>query len=364
MKAYTNNLLNCFNKYDNFIERFGVPVEIKDIPDNEIPGALDPREVPYAEAFYKNNKGSSAQQGIEGIRRATGYVNYNINTVEIITDCVDIKRNNKNIRIWIYYPRKPFDITDRPGFIYIHGGSFFAGSPFICENTCRYLAECANCVVFNIDYSLAPEYPFPEGYNDCRAVLDYVYENASKHGVDKNKLCIGGDSAGGSLAASVSICDQQRRVKLNALYYPSATFEYNNLPFKWDINDYEIFQEQHHLIEPKLCLGRADGKGDDMLMLMIKQIYLQHGEDPKDPAISPLCGDFTGLGRSLIITSEFDGLRYHGEYLASLLNKSGVSTRTIRYRGVFHAFMDKIGILPQAEDAIKETAKEMKLLFG
>lgn len=364
MKKYSEDILNGFNKSSNTIERFGFAVEIKDIPDTDKPGSLDPRELPYAEAFFKNNKGSSAQQGIEGIRRATGYVNYNINTVEIITDCIDVERDGRKIRVWIYYPRKPFDISDRAGFIYIHGGSFFAGSPFVCENTCRCIAERANCVVFNIDYALAPEHPFPEGYKDCKAVLDYVYENAEKHGVDRNKLCIGGDSAGASLAASVSVCDTARRIKFNVLYYPSTTFRHDALPFKWDINDYEMCDEQRSLIEPKLCLGRADGKGDDMLMLMIKQIYLQHGEDPSDPAISPLNGDFTGLGRTLIITSEYDGLRYHGEYMAALLNKAGVSTRALRYRGVFHAFMDKIGVLPQAEDAINETAKEMNALFG
>lgn len=363
MKKYDASVLNGFLSNISSAESFGAPVEVRGIPDEDAPGSLDPRELPYAEAFAAAGKAGVCRD-IAAIRRATGYVNYNINTAEIITDCIDIHSHGRSVRVWVYYPRKPFDAAGRPCFIYFHGGSFFAGTPFICENTCRYLAEKAGCVVFNADYSLAPELPYPSGYQDCVSVLDYVYDNAERFGADREKLCIGGDSAGGLLSAAVNVCDAKRRIKLAAYFYPCVTFEHMELPFEWRIGDFEMCPAQRSLIEPKLCLGRADGLGNDELMLMIKQLYLQHGEDITLPSISPIHGNLSGLGRSLIFTAEFDGLRYHGEYFAALLKKAGVSTRTVRYRGVFHAFMEKIGILPQAEDAVNIVADEIKKLFG
>ncbi len=339
----------------------GHSIRIKEVPGNSLKGALDEHELPYAEAFRKKQaQGGTAD--INLIRQATGNLNYNINTAEIYTDLLETVCDGRRVRIWVYYPRRPYGKKDRAGFLYIHGGSFFAGTPFMCENACRYLAELADCAVFNVDYALAPEHPFPAGLNDCLSAFDCMKENAEKYGVDPEKLCVGGDSAGGLLAAATALEKGRENIKFMSLFYPCVTFEYPRTPFPWDIDDYEICDEERELIEPKLCLGRADGKGDDKLMHGIYSMYLQHGEDCRAPLVSPYNGDFSRLPKTLVVTAEYDGLRYHGECFAAKLEDAGGEAETIRYRGVFHAFMEKLGILPQAEDALRETAKHVKML--
>jgi len=358
MKAYDSALISEFSKKEYVSNVHGMDVTIKPIPDDDRPGVLDVREKPYAIRFLEK-AAERRQKSLEDHRRETGNVNYNINTVEIVTDCVDILSEGRNVRIWVYYPRLPFDKKDRAAMVYFHGGSFFAGAPFMLENPCRFLAEAANAVVFNVDYSLAPEHPFPAGLTDCKNAVSYIYENAERFGIDPAKICVGGDSAGGNLAASVAISEVSDKIAMLMGLYPCTTFKYPVTPFKWDIADYEMDAEERAMIEPKLTLGRADGKGDDMLMLAIMQMYLHHGEDLTAPEISPLHGDLTKIKKAIIITAEFDGLRYHGEHFAKLLKEAGADVRAIRYRGVFHAFAEKIGFLPQAEDAMLEIAKAM-----
>jgi acetyl esterase/lipase len=293
-----------------------------------------------------------------------GFPNYNMNTVEIYTKYEEHYFDGNLVKLWFYYPRKPEGKTGRPGFTYIHGGGWVGGTPFTVENPCRLLAERADCVVVNVDYSLAPEKPFPNGFNDCFNTLKYIYDNAEKYGIDKTKLGMGGDSAGGNLTAAVAVKDRDlgsNMLRYQVLLYPAVTFVDNDIDgYEWKLIDYVMDESQRALIEPGLRLGRPRESGEDSTGMA--GLYLQHGEDPKDTRISPIFADKKGLCKALISIAEFDGLRIQGEVYGKMLIEAGVDARIIRYKGVGHAFLDKLGVLPQAEDIVQEMANDIRTL--
>jgi acetyl esterase len=372
MRSYPESLAEILRNDKTFINMYGVKIHTKPIPDDPRPGVMDPREyqmaLARADAFTKmaleNKEGSpQAPQGnpIEAMRRMMGFPNYNMNTIEIYTKYEEHNFDGNIVKLWIYYPRRPEGKTGRPGFIYIHGGGWVGGTPFAVENPCRLLVERADCVVINVDYSLAPEKPFPNAFNDCFNTLKYIYENAEKYGIDKNKIGMGGDSAGGNLTAAVAVKDRDlgtNMLKYQVLLYPAVTFVDHGIEgYEWKLSDYEMDPSQRELIEPNLRLGRPREESDDSTGMA--GLYLQNNEDPKDTRISPIFADKKGLCKALIAVAEFDGLRIQGEVYGKMLTEAGVDTRIIRYKGVGHAFLDKLGVLPQAEDVIQEIADDL-----
>jgi acetyl esterase/lipase len=368
MINYNKELSETLRKDKSFISMYGIDIQTKAIPDETRHGVLDQREFEMAKAqaelFSKNENGSFEEFSIENIRQMMGFPNLNMNTIEIYTRYEEFNFGGNVVKIWGYYPRKPEGKTGRPGFIYIHGGAWVGGTPFAVENTCKLLAERADCVVFNVDYSLAPEKPYPNGFNDCFNALKYIFENAEKYGVDKNKLGIGGDSAGGNLAAACALKDREMgsgMLKYQALIYPVVTFVSGGIKdYKWRIEDYDISGQQRIFIEPNLMMGRPkeEDEVDDFA-----RAYLLHDENPRDPYISPLAAaSHKDLCKAFIAVAEFDGLRIQGEIYGKKLLESEVDARVIRYKGVCHGFIDKLGVLPQAEDLIQEIANDIVAL--
>lgn len=350
------------------IRMYGTEIELKAIPDESRPGVYDPREFEMvkarADAFTKMqnaDSGAPAAPTIEDMRRMMGFPNLNMNTVEIWTKYVQCEFDGNPVGIWVHWPRKPEDRKNRPGFLYIHGGGWVGGTPYTVENPCRLLAERADCVVFNIDYSLAPEKPYPNGLNDCFSALRYIWENAESFGVDRNRIGMGGDSAGGNLTAACAIRDREEGTHMlccQALIYPAVVIgDSRKVPaFDWKLSDYEMDASQAAYIEPGLSLGRPV-EGQSGALSGVAAMYLQHGEDVDDPLVSPLMAPSKkGLCRALVAVAEFDGLRIQGEVYGAALREAGVDVRILRYRGVGHAFLDKLGVLPQAEDLVQEMA--------
>ena len=367
MQTYDPKLFDIMQKAVFFTEDFGTKVQLKVIPDDPRPGVMDPRELEMAkaraDAFTKMAHNNAPQsRSIEDMRKMMGFPNRNMNTVEIYTKYEEHTFNGNTVKFWIYTPRKPEGKTGRPAFIYIHGGGWVGGTPFTVENPCRLIAERADAVVFNIDYSLAPEMPYPNAFNDCRLTLEYIYDHADDYGIDKEKIGMGGDSAGGNLTAAVAVWDRdngRNMLKYQALLYPAVTFSsLAEAGVPWELSHYEICEEQYSLIEPGIRLGRPS-KGNESGVESNLHLYLQHGEDYKDPYISPIFAEKKGLCKCLIADAEFDGLRLSNEYYGSLLREAGVDTRILRYKGVGHAFLDKLGVLPQAEDVCQEIVNDL-----
>lgn len=354
MREYSAEQLCSMQCISAINESIGEEITVKTMPDM-IPGCLESHELALALEMAKSYK---APAGIEGIRRTTGFPNRNLNTAEIITDCVSLSESGYDYKVWVHYPRLPFDAEARPALVYMHAGSFFAGAAFMCENACRFLAEKANCVVLNVDYSLAPEAPYPVAKNQCIKTVDFIRENAARYNVDADKIYLASESCAACFA--VSIAQKRDYIKGMFLLYPLVSLDIENMPFEWKLSDFEVNDAQAQLIMPRLNLGRSDGQGSVEFMMQIGAMYLQHGERRDDPEVSPMCGELSGLCDTLVITAEYDGLRPQGEYFGKMLSDAGVRSEVIRYRGVHHAFVDKLGVIPQAEDALLEIAKRIK----
>lgn len=129
--------------------------------------------------------------------------------------------NAPNVRVLIYQPENRRGLL--PAFLHMHGGGYVVGMPERDDARNRLLVRDCGCVVVSIDYRLAPETPFPGGVEDCYAVLEWLYRNAEKHGVDPRRIAIGGESAGGGMAAALALLARDRKeipVAFQMLIYP------------------------------------------------------------------------------------------------------------------------------------------------
>ncbi len=349
-------LLENFSKVGE-IEVFDSPVTLKPIPDLDKPGVLDPREFELAKKTLAARV--SMARTLENLREETGFPNLNLNTVEILTKTFPLEYQGLPFNLWMYVPRKPFGEGDRKAVIYVHGGSFIAGSVYGEENPMKYLAEIADCAVFNVDYSLAPEHPFPCALEEVKVAFEYVRSHASELGIDPSQIYLAGDSAGANLALGAAEAYTPSDIKGLILWYPLVAMNLETLPFSWKEEDYEMEESYKPYIIPRLVLGRSDANIGPLAML-IGAFYLRNGEARNDKRVSPLYHNGSLFPKMLMFTAEYDGLRIQGEYFASKVNKEGGSCRCIRYQGVHHAFIDKFGYFPQASDSLLEAAKFLK----
>ena len=125
----------------------------------------------------------------------------------------------------------PSEARGLPALVYFHGGGFVIGSLDTHDGTCRSLANAIGCVVVSVDYRLAPEHKFPAGPEDCYAATRWVAEKGAEIGVDTSRIAIGGDSAGGNLAAVVALMARDRRgpaLRHQLLIYPVANHDFDD----------------------------------------------------------------------------------------------------------------------------------------
>lgn len=232
------------------------------------------------------------------------------------------------IAVRIYRPsgKGPF-----PAHLYIHGGAFCFGSLDSCDGPCREICCGAAAVVVSVDYRLAPEHRFPTAPEDCYAVLQWLFDNAGALSVDRSRISIGGESAGGGLAISVSLMARDRGG-------PPLVLQHLGIPFV-DLSvtqpSTDNFSEGYMLLKDSLleCVGH----------------YLRKEEDVYHPYASPLfADDLSALPPALIMTMEFDPLRDEGEALARRLIEAGVPTVHRRWLGHIHGSALFTRLLPSA----------------
>lgn len=188
-------------------------------------------------------------------------------------------------------------------------------------------------------------------------MVKYAYNNPEEFNINKEKICVSGDSAGGNLAAVCSLKDRNEKtnmIKYQALIYPVVILtDKKGEEYGWNISQYNI-KNNDELIKIKVTeLSDMD---------VIEKLYTQ-GQNPEYSYVSPLlANDFSNLPKTLVINAEYDYLRVQGEVYVKKLIDAGVDARNIRYNGMDHAFIDKCGIYPQAEDCFNEIAKDIKML--
>lgn len=351
-KKMQENLIKNMNEKLEILYKDELEQIIKAIPEDNIVGGIDPREKEALLGFVKFSSGNlnNEKPSLEKLRVLFGSKNIDISENILINDIKILGRDNNEILLKVYEDSK---IEIKPAFIFIHGGGFFAGSTDVVGNACKYLAQKSGAKVFSVDYRLAPEHKFPLGLNDCYDSLLWIYKNAKSLNINKEKIGIGGDSAGGNLATVVSLLDRvnnQNIIKFQALLYPCVL----NVDKK--IEDYKFDLEKYEYGNDKELAKK--------LVLMIKSLpevgeyYVDKQEDLESELISPLLSDkLNKMPKTLIITGEYDYLTLESEAYARKLIKNGVKVKYIKYKGVSHAIIDKIGKFPQAQDCLDEISE-------
>ena len=248
------------------------------------------------------------------------------------------------IPIRIYTPDIP---KPAPVLIYFHGGGWVLGDIDGHDPVCRSLANKVQCVVVSVDYRLAPEAKFPAAVEDSYAATEWVAANAPKLGIDPDRIAVGGDSAGGNLAAVISQMARDRqgpKIIYQLLIYPGTDMRMIAASFE---------ENADGPILTKASTNWFVGH------------YLRNEQDKTDPLASPiLASDLSRLPPAFILTAECDPLRDEGEAYARKLQEAGVSADLQRYAGMPHGFFSFGAALDTAKQAHADSAIRLRQAFG
>ncbi len=231
-----------------------------------------------------------------------------------------------------------------PILIYFHGGGWVLGSVDSHDATCRYLCRTGRLKVLSVDYRLAPEFLFPTAVDDALAAYRHVREHSGSLGVDPERIAVGGDSAGGNLAAVV--CQQtrdagERTPDFQLLFVPATDMSERTRSF-------DLFGSGYFLTA-------AD-------MGFYERTYLRSEDDRTDPRASPLlAGDLSGLPPAHVATAGFDPLRDEGEAYARQMADAGVQVSMRRHSTMVHPFVNAVGATPLARAALSEAVGAMRM---
>jgi len=245
------------------------------------------------------------------------------------------------IAVRVYRPDAP---SPGPGLVFFHGGGWVFCDLDMYDVQCTAIARRSGAVVVSVDYRLAPEHRYPAAVEDCYAATVWAAGNAEQLGIERNRLSIGGDSAGGNLAAVVALKSRNEggpAIALQAMVYPVTDLS------SFETGSYQEFATGYQLT-------RAG-------MEWFRGLYLGRVEDARDPYASPLLArDLRGLPPALVITAECDPLRDEGEAYAKRLRDAGVPVTSTRYAGMIHPFFAFAGVLPQALEACQQVADAVR----
>jgi acetyl esterase len=237
--------------------------------------------------------------------------------------------------------------TALPLLVYFHGGGFIAGGLASHDGTVRELTVRTGCVSVAVDYRLAPEHPFPAAVEDCIRALHWAVDNADTLGIDPNRVAIGGDSAGGNLAACVAIANRDRSgpaLVAQVLVYP--------------------------VVDPACASASMVRNGAGYLLTADSMRFMWHsylGDDAhrSDPRANPLAATtLAGLPPATVITAEYDPLCDEGEAYARALAAAGVPVTWSHYAGQVHGFFSMYALAPQAAVATEQAARALRRAFG
>jgi acetyl esterase len=230
-----------------------------------------------------------------------------------------------------------------PVLVFFHGGGWVVGNIEGHDTVCRHLANRADCAVVSVDYRLGPEHKFPAAVEDCFAAAEWVANNAASLGVDPVRLAVGGDSAGGNLAAVVSLLARDKgapRVACQVLIYPAT--------------DAAMRHDSIGRFAEGYVLTRST-------MRWFYEQYLRSPEDAADWRVSPLLApDLSDLPPAYVLTAGYDPLCDEGDAYAARLAAAGVAVTHRRFPGQVHGFAMNGRIIRAAETALDEVAAALK----
>jgi len=240
-----------------------------------------------------------------------------------------------------------------PVLLYLHGGGFTVGSIATHDGLCRRLAHLAQCAVVSLDYRLAPEFKFPTAHEDTWDALQWIAHHGSQRGLDSSRLAIGGDSAGGTLAAACAIeaRDHGLPLALQMLFYPGCV---------------------GHQSTPS---HKRFGRGfviEEAVIRYFFEHYTRTPADRDDWRFAPLDGrrpdgyeaDLGGVAPVWMGLAECDPLVDEGVMYADRMRMAGVPVELEIYRGVVHEFIKMGRALREAEQAHSDAAYALRRAFG
>lgn len=240
-----------------------------------------------------------------------------------------------DLTIRIYQPAG--GASTKPVLIYYHGGGWVIGGLDEYDGVCSNLAAKSGCVVVAVDYRLAPEHVFPAAIEDCYATLEWVAANASDIGADGARIAVAGDSAGGSMAAAVTLMARDNngpKIAYQALIYPAVGL---------DSSRFDSYKE--------------NGEGYFLTQASMDYFGQHYQPDLKDMRAAPLnANDVSGLPPATVIVAGYDPLRDEGKAYAHKLIAAGVPTVLNVYDGMIHGFFSMSGVFDAAKQAVNQVA--------
>ena len=248
------------------------------------------------------------------------------------------------VPVRVYWPEGdgPF-----PMLVWIHGGGMVVGTIETCDAACRRLCLGASCVVISPGYRLAPEHPFPAAPEDCYAAVAWASGNAESLKGDASRLAVGGESAGGNLAAAVALMSRDR----GGLSLVHQSIINPMLDLDFDTESYLRNAEGYFLTR--------------RTMMWYWEQYLQSAEDKDNPYALPLrAGDLSGLPPALLLAGEYDPLLSETEAYAARLQAAGVPATFTHYPGASHNFYNMPPSVDVAVRAMTEIIDAVKAAFG
>jgi acetyl esterase len=251
----------------------------------------------------------------------------------------------RELSVRLYSPQNgPFP---KPVLVYFHGGGWSIGSPDTHDTFCQLLCAQADVLVVSVDYRLAPEHPFPAGLEDCIDIFHWVVDNAAEFAGRPDCVVVGGDSAGGNLAAVVAQQALRRGLPTpqgQLLVYPATDLRRNTA--------------SHAECSENFCLTRQ-------WIDWFNGNYLGRATDLTDPRVSPaLAGSLQGLAPTVLVTAGFDPLRDEGEAYANALRAAGVDVHYEEFPGLLHGFVGMFGVSAEARRACDSIAAGLARLVA
>jgi len=245
------------------------------------------------------------------------------------------------VRIYTPTGAGPFPIL-----VWFHGGGWVVGDLDMADATARHLAVGAGCIVVSVDYRLAPETKFPGPADDCYAATQWAVQHASQINGDPERIAVGGDSAGGNLAAAVSLMARDRSgpaLAFQLLVYPVTQRDYTT-------SSYQSYADGY-------LLSRAS-------MQWYWDHYLHSPTDASNPYAAPrVAPDLSALPPALVITAECDPLCDEGAAYARRLQAAGVPATYSCYSGMIHGFFGMPAVLDKGKQAVAEASAALQQAF-
>lgn len=251
-----------------------------------------------------------------------------------------------DLPVWIYRPDGGGD-GPMPGLIFFHGSGWVIGNVEVCDCVSRSLANRTGCVVFAVNYQKAPEHKFPVPLDDCYVATRWVFDNASALGLDAARIGVIGDSAGGNLAAAVTLRARDEggpKIAYQVLVHPAVQYG-------WDTPS-AVANAEGYLIQ------RAS-------LEWFWNHYVSSPSDALHPYCSPLAArDHSNLPPAFIACAEYDPICDDGRHYAEKLRAAGVPVEFRLYEGMIHGFLWMSGIFDQSKALLDEIGRKVRSALG